>query len=163
MDGKMANHYTVTSFRDFSDELSRIRVYNGAITVISLPGFLTEYAALKTAMDAATLGVLAKDQWVGDATLISSLLPADPMAQRELKVLFNYIGNTTQKPYEFTLPTPDLAALGAIAGQDALIIGAGASAAMAALVAALETIARTPDDDTETITISGARLVGRNI
>jgi hypothetical protein len=158
----MAQHYTVTTFRDWGGELSGVKVYNGAITGASIAGFLTEYGALKTALQGITLGTLAKDQWVGDATEISGSNPASPLAQRETKLLVTYIGDTSQKKYTLTVPTLDLAGNPPNVGQGDSI-DLDVSAAMISFIAAFEQIARTPDNDTETVTVIRLRHVGRNI
>jgi hypothetical protein len=158
----MAQHYTVTTFRDWGGELSGVKVYNGAITGASIAGFLTEYGALKTALQGITLGTLAKDQWVGDATDISSADAATPIAQRETKLLVTYVGNTSQKKFTLTVPTFDLD--GNPPGQgEGDSIALDVSAAMIAFIGAFEQIARSPDSDTETVTVTRLRHVGRNI
>lgn len=156
----MANHYTVTTIRDRSRELSRVKVYNGAITAASLPGFLTEYGALKTALAGITLGVVAKDQWVGDATDLDDSVPTDPFAQREIGLRVHYVGNTNNKSYFITVAAPKLASLTYIGNTDEVLLADGSI--MAAFVTAFETIARSPDDDTETVTVTKAEVVGRN-
>lgn len=158
----MANHYTVTTMRDKTDEKSSFKLYNGAITAGTIAGFLTQYAALKTAIDALCLGVLAKDMWVGDSTELDASLPASNYAQRENKLLVTYKGNTTEKIFTATLPTVDLALLTFTpGGKDAVSLTVGAE--VIALIAAIEAMGRTPDDDTETIEVIGLRFVGRNI
>lgn len=153
-------HYTNTTIRDRSKETSGFKLFNGAITAVSIGGFLTDYGNLKTAIDNLTLGVLARDLWVGDSTNISDLVPASPFAQREIGLRFHYTGDTTNKAYFVTLPCPDLAAVTYIGDtDDVLLADAGVVAAM---VTAMETIGRTPDDDTETITVQRAEVVGRN-
>lgn len=155
----MADHYTVTTLRDHSGELSAVKVYNGAITGASLAGFLANYGDLKTAIAGITLGELATDQWVGDRTVLSAAFPASAFAQRELKWLVQYHGNTTGKKFTCEIPTADLTGR-VIQGTDLADL---TNTEMAAFVTAFQTIARTPDDDTETVTIDAIRVVGRNI
>lgn len=40
------------SYRDYSGELESIRLYAGEITAVSLPGFLSAFGTLQTALDA---------------------------------------------------------------------------------------------------------------
>lgn len=157
----MANHYTVTTFLDATGEKSSFKLHNGAITATSIAGFLTDYAALKTALDNMTVGTLSNDQWVGDASEISTTLPSN-LAQREIKLLIVYKGNTSNRKYTVTVPTLDLTKVQFMPGaRDAVSLTAPAE--MAALVNAMQTIGRSPDSDTETITVLSARVVGRNI
>lgn len=155
-------HYNIINIRDKGGELSGQKVYNGAITVTSLPGFLTDFGALKTATENLVLGELASEVLVMDNTVLSNALPASNFAQREIKLLIRYRGNTNGKNYQLEIPTPDLAALTFTAGSgDFVDITAGT--VMPAWVTAFETIARAPDDDTENVTVDSAQVVGRNI
>lgn len=153
-------HYGTLTFRDYSKELSRTTFNYGAVTVASLPGLLTDWGNLKTAIQGVSIGTLANELLVIDNTLLSGTKPTDPWAQRELKLKVNYIGNTTQKPFHVTIPCVDLDALTLNDSDEVLLADSGV---MAALVTAMETIMRTPDDDTETITVTSAFIVGRNI
>jgi len=158
----MPLHYTVTTFRDIDGEESTFQLPNGAITAVSIAGFLSDYGALKTALDALTLGVLARDQWVGDKTDISEALPVSNFAQRELKLKFTMIGDSGSPAFYRTLPCPDLALITIIPDTGGTVdITAGT--ALPAAVAAIEQIGRHPDDDTETITVTRVEVVGRNI
>ena len=158
----MPDHYTVTTFRDIDGEQSTFQLPNGEITVGSLPGFLSEYGTLKTALDALTLGILASDQWVGDRTNISDALPTDNFAQRELKLKFTMDGSGDGGYFYRTLPCPDLALVTIIPNtKGAIDLTTGAE--MIAAVAAIEAIGRHPDDDTQTVTVVKCEVVGRNI
>ena len=106
-----------------------------------------------------TLGVLATDQWVGDRTIISSNVPASALAQREIKWLVQYHGNTTGKKFTCEIPTADLEGR-VLPGTDLADL---TNTEMAAFVTAFQTIARSPDSDQETVTIDAVRVVGRNI
>lgn len=158
----MAEHYTVTTFRDIDGELSTFQLHNGAITGASIAGFLSEYGALKTALDALTLGVLAKDQWVGDRTIISDALPASNFAQRELKLKFTMVGDSGGEAFYRTLPCPDLSLITIIPNSGGAVdLTAGVE--LPAAIAAIEQLGRHPDSDTETITVTRVEVVGRNI
>lgn len=157
----MANHYTVTTMQDHTLEKSVFKLYNGAITGASIAGFLTNYGALKTAIENICFDNIYQDMWVGDSSLITPAAPASHYAQRESKLLIRYRGATSGKLFTVTLPTVDLAKLTFVpGGKDAVDITTGAE--MIALVTAIETIGRTPDSDTETITVESAQFVGRN-
>lgn len=157
----MAQHYTVTTFRDFGGETASMKVYNGAITAASIAGFLSEYGTLKAATQAICEGVLSDDQWVGDKTQVSQALPVSATAQRETKMLVTYKGNTSNKLFTLTVPTFKLAGNSVPGNKD--IIPLDVSPEIVAWIAAFQQIGRTPDSDTETVTVVGLRSVGRNI
>jgi hypothetical protein len=154
-------HTSTFTLLDASGEKSSVRVYNGAITAVSIGGFLTQFGALRDAINGITLGTVHKEMWVGDDTVLSQALPASPWAQRELKALVRYQGNTSQKVFTLEIPTIDLGTVTLVPGTDLIQLDDGAE--MAAFVTAFEAIARTPDDDTETVNVLDARVVGRNL
>ena len=151
--------YSTFTLLDFSGEKSAVTINNGAITSVSLPGFLTEFGQMRTAIDDITAGTLHKEAWVGDNTVLSNTRPANVFAQRELKWLVRYQGNTSQKVFTLELPTADPTGR-LVAGTDLADI---ANAEVAAFITRFNSFARTPDDDTETVTFLEMRLVGRNI
>lgn len=155
----MANHYAVFTLRDHGGERSSVKIYNGVITAGTLPAYLTQLGALRTALDGITLGTIEKEMWVGDATLLSSALPADANAQRETKWLVRYFDTVTNKKYTFEIPTALLT------GQ--LVANTGiadlTTTEMAAFVTAFEAIARCPDSDVNAVEISQIIHVGRNL
>lgn len=158
-----AQHYTNTTFLDHSGEKTTFNLPNKAITVASLPGFLTQYGALKTALDDMTLGTLSEDQWVGDKTQISEARPTSKFAQREIKLellMNDTAGN--QEPFRRSFGTVDLDKLTFPVGAgDNVDITAGAE--MQALVAAIEALGAHPDDAAADIVVLGAKFIGRNI
>lgn len=153
-------HYGVLTQRDYSKELSRFKVHFTGITTVNIGDILTQWGALKTATDALTLGVLANETLVLDNTILSADIPASPFAQRELKMQVNYIGNTSQKPFQIEVPCPDLAVL-TLNNTDEVVLADGG--VMAAFVTAFETLAKSPDSDVETVTVISAYIKGRNI
>lgn len=152
-------HLSEFTLLDYSNEKSRVTVYNGAITSASIAGFLTQFGALRTAIEGITLGVVQQEAWVGDRTVISNTPPPNEFAQRELKWMVTYTGDTSNKVFQVTVPTAD-ATGNLVPGTDLADL---TTTAMAAFVTAFEAIARTPDSDLETVTIQSIRLVGRNI
>lgn len=151
------------TLRDVSGETTSHVVYFGEITAVSLPGLLADLGDYNTALLGITNGVLAKNMW-GEETIVSNAVPTDKTAHRENKLLVQYQGVTTEKPYTLTIGTVDFAVLNYVpGGGDAVIFeGAGASAAITAWVAAFEALARTPDDEAENVVVTGMRYVGRN-
>lgn len=154
-------HLSKFTINDRSGEKSNHTLYNGAITAGSLPGFLTDFGAYRTALEAIILGNVTQEEWVGDRTQLTEAIPASNFAQRELKLLIRYVGDTSGGIHTLEIPTPDLANLTIDPSTDLVDLADGGI--MAAWVTAFQTIARTPDDDTETVTVQSARVVGRNI
>jgi hypothetical protein len=153
----MAQHEGTFSILDYSEETSRTSFNFGAVTAVSIAGFLTQFGALRTALGNVILGTIMGEQWVGDRTVLSNVPPSEPSAQVELKWLVSYEGDTSKKKFRYELPTPDTSKL--IPGTDKADL---ADTDIAAYITAVEAIARTPDDDTETITVLDMTLVGRN-
>lgn len=152
--------YGTFTILDYSEEKSVHRIYNGEITAASLPGYLTDFGNYRTALEGIILGTVHKETWVGDDTVLSNSPPANAFAQREIKLLVRYLGDTNNDVYTMEIPTPDLSSL-TLLPQDFVDLNDGGI--MAAWVGAFEQIARTPDDVTETCTVLSAKVVGRNI
>lgn len=152
-----SEHYGNIQIRDASNEVSTTSLNFGAITIISLPGLLTQWGNFKTTLGNIIKGILGKEQLVMDSTVLSNDVPVDSTAQVELKFQFSYEGNTSKKKYRFEVATPDTDKL--VPGTDLVDM---TDTDVAAFVTAVETLAKTPDDDTEGITILSGRLVGRN-
>ena len=158
-------HKSRITYGDVSQETSNMEIYNGAITVASLPGFLTQFGDLQTATDAITLGVRRSQSWIGDLSTISNLWPTDKNAHRENKLLVTYRDTVTEEEFILTIPTIDGTKLNYVAGGgDAVqFAGAGASAEIIAWVAAFQAMGRTPRSDANSVVVTGMRFVGRNI
>lgn len=152
-----AEHYGTFTIQDYSEEKSSFRFNFGAITAVSLPGFLTQFGALRTALQNIILGTVQKEAWVGDSTVLSNVPPASSNAQVELKFLVTYEADTSKKTFRHEVPTPDTSKV--IAGTDQVDM---TDTDVQAYVTAFEDIARSPDNDTETVTVLDMRLVGRN-
>jgi len=160
-----STHKSNIQYRDATGETSTMTIYNDAITTVSLPGFLTQFGALQAATDDITLGIRSKQEWIGDSTVVSNAVPTDPAAQREAKLLVQYMDATNEKPYTLTVPTIDFSVLVFLpGGGDAVAFRDenGASAEIQAWVTAFEAIASPPDDPTHNVTVTGMRFVGRN-
>jgi hypothetical protein len=149
------------SILDATGEKSNFRLYGPALTGATYDAQLAEVSGIRTALGGITAGTVSKEDVLASSELISSNPASEPYAQRELKLLVLYHGNTTQKAFTFTVPCPDLDALTRSGGSDAIVLtDAGV---MAAFVTAVQGFATSPDDDTESITIDSARIVGRNL
>lgn len=159
--GRQINTLTL---RDSTGESGSVSVYFDEITAVSLPGLLTQLGNFANATVGITLGVLAKNRW-GEDSVVSNAVPTDPTAQREMKLLVQYQGATTEKPYTLTVPTVDPSVLVFLPGAgDAVAFDAanGASAEIQAWVTAFEALASAPDDEAENVVVTGMRFVGRN-
>lgn len=162
--------YGGMSVRDYNKELSMFRFYTGNITAVSLPGTLTEFGALRTAVDGIILGVIAKESLKVFDTIVSNAVPASVQAQREAKWLVVYedtlpffddpvnaIPNEGyQKVFTLEIPTPDLSLLQTNSEDMIIASGAGAS-----FVTAFEAIARSPYGGT--VNVLKITHVGRNL
>jgi len=149
------------SYRDYSGETKSILLFTGEITAVSLAGLLSDLGDLNTALDAVTLGVRASQQW-GEETIVSNDRAAVKDAQIETELLVRVRGETSESPWSFRIPTVDYTAFNYAdppAGDAVIISGAGASAATIALVAAIEAVAKMPNDETEAVEVVGMEVV----
>lgn len=153
-----AKHYGTFTILDYSEEKSPVSFSFGGVTAINIAGFLTQFGALRTALTNIITGVVQKEKWVGDDTVLDNTPPTDQNAQIELKWLLTYEGATTKKKFRQEIPTPDTSKL--VVGTD---LADMTDTDIAAYVTAFETIAKSPDDDTEGVNVLDMRLVGRNI
>lgn len=141
---------------DNSNEQSRMGFNFGAITAASLPGFLTEFGALRTAVNAIILGNIIQEMWVGDVTQFAKLVPADVNAQRERKWLVQYQDDTTFALYRVEIPTAEFT--GRL--QPLSDLADLTQTEMAAFVTAFEQLARSPEGNA--VTVLQIRAVGRS-
>lgn len=154
----MNKHYYSVNVRDYSNEESSTRVYFGAVTALNIAGVLAQIGDLRNALTNLVLGVLAKDMWVGDSTVLSNSTPASSAAQNELKFQFIYEGVTSKKRYRIEVPCADPSKT--VPNTDQIDL---TDSEVAAFVTAFEALAKTPDDDTEGVNVLEGRLVGRNV
>ncbi len=155
----MANkHLYGVTIRDYSEETSRTEFNFGAVTALNIAGVLAQIGNLRSAIGGIILGVVAKDQWVGDRTVLDASAPSDTHAQVELKFQVNYHSNTANKKFRVEIPTADTSKV--LPGTD---IADLADSDIAAFVTAMETLCKSPDNDSEGVTVDNILLVGRNI
>lgn len=152
------DHYGTFTFLDFSEEKSSMKFHFGPITALTIAAFLTQFGALRTAVEDICIGTLSDDSWTGDATNYAAAAPTDPNAQRERKWLVQYEGTTSHTIYNFTIPTANLA------GTDFLIPGTDeadlTTTEIAAFVTAFEAIGKSPYQ--EAVNVLNIYAVGRN-
>lgn len=151
--------HSIFTLRDFSGETTSVRIYNGDITAISLPGFLTDFGTVRAAVEGITLGVMAKEQWVGDLTDLSAALPANVFAQRELKWLVRYHDTVTQEKATLEIGTADPTGVMVPASDFADLT----IAPMSTFVAQFNAFARHPESAVNAVIVDSVQLVGRNI
>ena len=103
-------HFGEFVLLDYSEKTSTMRFNFGAITAVSIGGFLTQFGALRTALDGITLGTVTKERWVGDSTILDNTPPTDHNAVRELAWLVEYEGATdTRGLHTCRIAAPDTA------------------------------------------------------
>ena len=152
-----SRHYVEFELLDYSESKSSFSINVGAITAISLPGFLTDFGALRLALSGIVVGEIRRERWVGDETILSNIPPSNSNAQRELSWLVEYSGASNDTGiYECSIACPDLSLLGTD-GHEADY----SSSEIAAFITAFETIARMPYDDAESVVVDGMLLKGR--
>jgi len=158
-------HVVSIAYRDKTEEIGKFEVNVGAITAVSIAGFLTDFGTLQTATDGITLGVRAAQSWTGDRTIVSNDIPASNYAQRENKLRVKYMDDTTEETFTVSIPTVDLTVCVFLpGGKDAVAFKTenGAHANLIAWVTAFEAIARSPRNDANTVTVVGCRFIGAN-
>lgn len=156
---------------DHNRELTNVSFYTGNITAVSLPDTLTEFGALRTAIEGITLGTVTKESLKVFDTKLGNSPPSDQNAQRERKWLVVYEDNLPffddpvnaipnegyRKVFTFEIGTADIANR-LIANTDEADL---TNAAVAAFVTAFEAIARSPYGGT--VNVLQIRAVGRNL
>jgi hypothetical protein len=152
-------HFGSFTFLDATREKSSMTFNFGPITAVTLPGFLTQFADLRTKTEAITLGALASDQWTGDRTVYSVTPPTDRNAQRERKFLVIYRDNTSLALYRVEIPTADYGIATFGPSGDEIIIGT--SGPIYDWVQSFQTLARSPEGNA--VTVISIKGVGRNI
>lgn len=146
------------TIRDYSNELSNFGVVSVTGNAGNLTAELALAAALSSAVENLTIGHLDKYNYIINL-LDNPITPTNVYAQREVKWLVSYVGDTSGKQFSIEIAAPDLTG-NIIANSDMADL---TSTDWAAFVTAFEDYARSPDNGTETVTVTGARVVGRNI
>lgn len=143
---------------DFSAEKSSFQVTSPTLTTGNIVAQLGLLDALQAATEDISIGHLSRIsaaiQYVDDPGL-----PTSPFAQREMKWLVTYSGDTSGKLFQVEVAAPDLTDNLNGNSDDADL----SSTDWAAFVTAFEAFAKSPDNGTEAVTLVSARVVGRNI
>jgi len=153
----MATQNTI-QITDYSNEKSSFSVTSVTANAGNLAAQQTLAANLVAAVDDLTIGELTKQQM---ALVILDLpaIPTSPYAQRELKWLVQYQGNTSGKLFSTEIAAPDITDNVVVNSDQADLT----STDWSAFVTAFEAFVKSPDNGTEAVTVISARLVGRNI
>jgi len=143
---------------DYSNEKSSFGVTSITANAGNLAAQQTAAAALVGAVEDLTIGELTK-QSMNLVILDTPAIPTSPYAQRELKWLVQYQGDTSGKIFTIEIAAPDITD-NVVPNSDQADLS---SDDWVAFVTAFEAFVRSPDNGTETVTVLGARVVGRNI
>jgi len=144
--------------RDYSNETSNFGVTSIEGNAANLTAQLALQTALSSAIENLSIGHLDKYTYAIEG-LNSPITPSNPYAQRELKWLVQYVGDTSGKVFSIEIACPNVTD-NVVPNSDVANL---ASDDWVAFVEAFEDYVRSPDNGTETVTVTGARLVGRNI
>jgi len=143
---------------DYSNERSSFGVVSVTANAGNLAAQQTLAAALVGATEDITIGAVTK-QTMALVILDAPAIPTSPYAQRELKWLVQYQGNTSGKIFTIEIAAPDITDNVAPNTDIADL----SSSDWVAWTGAFEAYAKSPDNGTEAVTVIGARVVGRNI
>jgi len=143
---------------DYSNEKSTTVLNTTVLTAGNFAAQQTLAAALAAAIEDLTIGELTK-QINSVPVLDTPAIPTNPYAQREMKWLVQYQGDVSGKLFSSEIAAPDITD-NVVPNTDTADI---TSTDWAAFVTAFEAYVKSPDDATETVTVIGAHLVGRNI
>jgi hypothetical protein len=150
-----SNGFQIT---DFGNEKSSFAVTSVTANAGNLAAQQTAAAALFAAVEDLTIGELTK-QSMSLLIYDTPAIPTNPFAHRELKWLVTYVGDSSGKTFSAEIAAPDVTDnLNGNSDEADLT-----STDWAAFVTAFESFARSPDNGTETVTVTKARVVGRNI
>lgn len=150
------------SMRDQGEEIGNFQLYVPEPTLIDGVGSIGDHwAALEPAIAAVTLGVVARSEFCyGEENTPG--VPGTLLAQREWGLRIFLQGDEDARVFTLTLPTVDAGALTQAQGDNILLADGGV---MAALVTALEARLLYPSTGasaTQNVTVTEARLIGRN-
>lgn len=129
----------------------------GPITAGTIAGFLTQFGALKTAMQDLSLGTMVGDSWTGDRTIYTGAAPTDVNAQRERKWRVDYEDTVNFGKHQFEIPVA-LVEGQLVSNTDLANIE---TTEWVAFITAFEAMVKSPDGNA--VNVLGARLVGRNL
>lgn len=152
--------------KDFSGEISYVRFPVAEMEAATTwAASVVIGAALRSQVDALSLGTTVNWSWTQDAETPDEDLPASALAQREDGFRVFYHGNTTGKKAHLTIPARDISAVTIIPATDLVDLTVGAGAAF---VTAFETYVTLPIPSEVTgywndaTTVDKIQVIGRN-
>lgn len=154
------NNPAELSFRDAGNEISSFRVFGATLTADNFDDQEALWSTLVTKATALCLGTLVKEKYANDETY-SYVLPTNGAA-REIKLLIQYIDNTTSKRLTATLPTINPATPVYIANinvKDAISVTT--PTAITDFITAFNAFVVNPETQ-NAVTVIGLKVVGRN-
>jgi len=140
-----------------SPESSIIEVAIVPLTAANVVATSTLVSDLTAAIEAVSLGNLAKTNLTFERSFISSAPAALQAAQRENKLLLRYHGSVSNRKMRVSIPCFDLTLL---PNHDEFLDLTGTEGA--ALKTAFEAVVRNDQDESETVILDSAQFVGRN-
>jgi hypothetical protein len=154
----MSKHFGDIELLDYSESRASTRFHFGAITALNIAGFLTQFGALRDAIDSITLGTISKERWIGDSTILSNIPPNDPNAQIELvwAVYWDITDGGSKRLRKMCFACPDSSKL--IPGTDRADT---TDTDIAAFITAFEALVIDPIDDEAPAVVSRIMLEGR--
>lgn len=143
--------------RDHSDEYSGFSLGIPDVDETSWVATVASIVAIRTAVEALTLGNVAKQTLTAFSTVIDDTRPADAAAQRELGLRLFYQDDGNGKKFHITIPCPDVSLIAEPGSNEVDLSGVSV---VNTLVTAIEALARSPYGNT--ITFYKGLIVGRN-
>ena len=158
----MPSNSTVTIQSIVKKETSHFGFDHITLTPANVAAFVTDFNLFTDALDAIIRGVIRTEVIKYQDVFVSGAMPASQDARRELKLKINYLGSISEGTATMEIATPDLSALTLESG-DANFVNLADGGVMAAFVVEFEKTVRFPGAPTETVTVTSAQIVGRNI
>lgn len=171
--GNGTYHPNEISLWDKSREIGSHRIYSRVVTativstdVINFTAQSVAWAAYLAAVLGITNGLIFKSRWVNEVVVNAEPLDESitQESSREIKLLVQFIDNTSQKRLTATVPTLDLSLVTYLPqAKDFVAITAeqGAGAEIVAFVETFEAFVVNPATG-NAVTIIGLKVVGRN-
>lgn len=156
----MAKSTFTSSWLDYSLEPSNTKVTITQITAGNLVATMALVDTLISAMQAITLGQLAKSKITARDQDEDTATPTDPNAQRERKWLVRYHDTVTGKKYRLEIPTADLGSGNLSVNSDEANL---VDTQVAAFITAFEGVARDPDTGLNTVEVDKIEHVGKRL
>lgn len=156
----MAKSTFTSSWIDYSLEPSNTKVTITQITAANLVATLALVDTLIAAMQAITLGQLAKSKVTARDQDEDTITPTEPNAQRERKWLVRYHDTITGKKYRLEIPTADIGSGNLVTNSDEANL---ADVQVAAFVTAFEAVAKDPDTGLNTVEVDKIEHVGKRL